>query len=52
MSRNPGVQGGRPEVFTVRLSVEEAKMVDEARGNLSRSAWLRLMLLEFKKNRQ
>ena len=39
----------RPVVVAVRLSTEEAALVDRARGGVSRSSWLRWMLLRYAK---
>jgi hypothetical protein len=39
----------RPVVVAVRLSEAEAQAVDAARGGLSRSAWLRMMLVDYRK---
>lgn len=39
----------RPIVVAVRLSAEEVALVDQARGPLSRSAWLRWALLDYRK---
>lgn len=45
----PEVAGGRPVVVAVRLSVEEAEVIDAERGRFTRSAWLRLLLLDHEK---
>jgi hypothetical protein len=39
----------RPVVVAVRLSEKEAQIVDERRGALTRSQWLRMMLLDYEK---
>lgn len=41
--------GGRPHVVAVRLSDSEVEQVDAARGSLSRSMYLRKVLLDEQK---
>ncbi len=49
MAGQQGTRGGRPHVVAVRLSEAEAQVVDRARGSLTRSAWLRLMLVDYRR---
>ena len=49
MTGVPQVSGGRPVVVAVRLSEAEAAQIDAARGRFTRSAWLRMMLLDYRK---
>lgn len=46
MARNPDVAGGRPHVLTLRVTTEELARIERARGGLSRSAFIRLVLLD------
>ena len=44
MGRNQSVDGGRPVIVTVRLSREEARMLDRLTVGVSRSTALRLLV--------
>ncbi len=37
-------------MVAVRLTEEEAALIDARRGSLTRSAWLRLMLVDYRKS--
>lgn len=52
MGRRASVAGGRPVVVAVRLSEAEARALDGIRGSLSRSEWLRWLLLRAQKGTQ
>jgi hypothetical protein len=39
----------RDVVVAVRLTRAEAQLIDERRGPLTRSVWLRMMLLDYEK---
>lgn len=49
MGRPRSTAGGRPVVVPVRLSNAEAADLDSARGSLTRSEYLRFVLLRAKK---
>jgi hypothetical protein len=46
MARPPSTGGGRPVVVSLRLSMEEAAHLDEERGPMSRTAYLRHLVME------
>lgn len=43
------VAGGRPVVVATKLSLHEAQMLDHLRGGLTRSQYVRWLLLEAEK---
>jgi hypothetical protein len=49
MGRPKSTAGGRPVVVPVRLSLAEAEDLDARRGSLTRSEFLRFVLLRTKK---
>ena len=50
MARPASTAGGRPVVAAVRLSVEEAQDLDARRGALSRTEFLRWLLVQARKS--
>lgn len=44
MGRPRSTAGGRPVPISARFSVEEAQDIDERRGSLSRSEWIRWLV--------
>lgn len=44
MGRNQSVDGGRPVIVTVRLSLQEAKVLDRIMVGVTRSTALRLLV--------
>lgn len=50
MAPKPQISGGRPHVLATKLSDEENAYVEAARGSLSRSMWLRKVLLDHRKS--